>query len=145
MKNIIPLFLLSLPLQAGILKEVPVVMPEFRLQLQLETHLTNLQGVVSPTQLASVKVGDYVTIYRPDGFCYKAQITDVEEGSGFLKIWGKANNSEETTFGFVMQSGGILAGAILERKTDTAYVLELDLEHKGYVFKFTNQYKKPSA
>lgn len=145
MKRIIPLVLLSLPLQAGMFKEPTTTMPEFRLQLQLETHLTNLQGVLSPTQLASVKVGDYVVIYRPDGFCYKAQITDVEEGSEFLKVWGKANNSEETTFGFVMRTGGILAGAILERKTDTTYVLELDLEHKGYVFKFTNLYKKPSA
>lgn len=145
MKHIIPLLLVSLPLQAGMFKEPTIAMPEFRLQLQLETPLTNFLGVLSPTQLASVKVGDYVTMYRPDGFCYKAQITEVDEGSDYLKIWGKANNSEETTFGFVMKTGGILAGAIVEKKTDTTYVLELDLEHKGYVFKFTNQYKKPSA
>lgn len=119
--------------------------PGFKLQLEEETYLTDKNGIVVPGQVIKVPIGKLIKIYRTDGFCYNGMITEIEEADTHYKVYGKINNVDDTTFGFVLAKGGNFAGAILERKNSKTYVLEFDMERKGFVFVLSTKYDKPGA
>jgi hypothetical protein len=114
------------------------------LRLDIEDFLTDQQGVVSPERIAKTQTGRLVSIYRTDGFCYKGQITSIEEGEGYLKVFGNVVNSSDISFGFYLVKGGHFAGAILDKKENITYVLEFSAVHKGYIFVRSTKYDKPS-
>ena len=145
MKQIL-LLLLVIPqiLFAGMSKNETEV-PGFKLQLEEEMFLTDQNGVAIPEQIIKVPIGKLVKIYRPDGFCYKGMVTEIEEGDSYYKVYGKINNVEQTSFGFVLAKGGNFAGAILEKNNSKTYVLEFDRIRKGFVFVFSTKYDKPGA
>jgi hypothetical protein len=143
------LFLMTIPVLcfAGITADNSnvITVPGFKLQLDQEAPLTDKNGVVILSQIINVPIGKSVLIYRTDGFCYKGTITEIEQGDNHYKLYGKINNVDETSFGFVMVKGGNFAGAILEGKTTKTYVLEFNLDYKGFIFVRSNKYDKPSA
>ena len=145
MKFFLFLFLFPVLLFAGISVDMTKPVPGFKLQLEQETFLTDKYGVNIPAQIIQVPIGKSVVIYRTDGTCYKGIITEIEEGEGFYKIYGKMNDLDETSFGFVMARGGNFAGALIEKKTNKTYVIEFSPEHKGFVFVRSTKYDKPSA
>lgn len=137
------LWLLTATSSAGIKEQETI--PGLKLRLEAQLHITDKHGVVQPSQVASALVGQLVVIYRTDGFKYDAQVTEIEEREDMLKIYGRMLNVEDSSFGFVMHKGGTFAGAIVERKNERTYALEISPEHKGYIFVRTTKYDKPSA
>ena len=137
------LFLVPQLVLAGLVSDSPVP-PGFKLQLEQESMLTDKNGIILFSQIIKVPVGKSILIYRPDGFCYKGIVTEIEEGDGFFKIYGKLHNVD-AGFGFVMHKGGNFAGAIKEHKNLKTYVAEFDVLRKGFVFVYSTKYDKPSA
>ena len=113
-----------------------------KLKLNQEVYLTDIQGVVNPKTVILLQVGDLVRILRPDNTLYTGMVSETVEEAGSLKIHGKVNNKENTSFGFAISKGGIFAGAIIEHNSDTIYSLELSEPHKGYIFLYTTKYDK---
>lgn len=113
-----------------------------KLTLTQEEYLTDKQGVAIPEQIAKAVVGKLVKIYRPDGFCYNGKITEIEESNDLLKVYGDVLNVESARFGFALAKGGKFAGAVLDKNSDTVYVLEFSAIHKGFVLKRSYRYDK---
>ena len=113
-----------------------------KLRINQEVYLTDTQGIVNPKTVSVLQVGDNVRIYRPDGTLYIGLVTETKEEEGSLRIYGKINNVEDTQFGFAFATGGHFAGAIIERKNDRIYALELSEAHKGFIFLYTTKYDK---
>lgn len=127
----------------GFAEEPRLINPPFRkLSLNQETYLTDKNGLVNPTAVAGLVVGSMVRIYRTDGTIYTGIITETIEEKDSLRIYGRANNAENTSFGFAMAKGGIFAGAIIEHNSETIYSLEFSEMHKGYIFLYTTKYDK---
>lgn len=144
MKRLLSLLLLLPSTGTAITKEKEII-PGLKLRIEAQVQLTDKQGVVIPNQLIKALVGQLATIYRTDGFKYDVQITEIEESSEQLKVYGKILNVEDGNFGFVMAKGGHFAGALLEKKENKTYILEFSEEHKGFVFVRSYKYDKPSA
>lgn len=117
--------------------------PGFKLQLEQEFYLTDKTGVILLEQLIKAPIGKLVVIYRPDGFCYKGMVTEIREEDGKYAVYGKINNVEETSFGFVMVKGGTFAGAIVERKNEKTFVVDFNLDQKGFIFVRSTRHDKP--
>ena len=126
---------------AGLVEKSQEV-PGHRLALEQEEYFTDKQGVAIPAQIAKAVVGKLVRIYRPDGFCYNGKITEIEESDGLLKVYGEVLNLESARFGFALARGGNFAGAVLDKNSDTVYVLEFSDAHKGFVLKRAYKYDK---
>lgn len=114
-----------------------------KLKLQNELYFTDTNGVANPTAVASSVVGELVRIYKTDKEYFTGIITEVIEDNTTLRVFGKITNSDSATFGFTLAKGGIFAGAIVDVKNEKTYILELDLDAKGYILKLTNRYDKP--
>lgn len=121
------------------------IIPGLKLRLDAQLQVTDKNGVALPNQIVAATVGKLVTVYRTDGFKYDGQITEIEESSEYLKVYGKFLNVEDSSFGFVLAKGGHFAGAIVERKENKTYVLEFSAEHKGFIFVRSFKHDKPSA
>ena len=119
--------------KAGVISVSPRV-PGFILQLAEEEYLSDEYGVLIPAQVAKLEIGRAVKFYRPDGFCYSGRVTEIEESTGYYKVYGTVNNAENTQFGFAMIKGGVFTGAVVEKGGGSVYVLEFSEAHKGYVF-----------
>lgn len=140
LKSLLVLILLSLIC----LGSIPL--PDFRFKLDIEKPLTDTQGVAGPSLVAGSQVGDNIIIFRTDKFCYKGKVTSIEESPDIIKVYGDIYDKEgETSFGFVMAKGGVFAGAIVNKKKNTVYVLEFSPEHKGYIFVESLIHRKPEA
>jgi hypothetical protein len=144
MKRLLPLLLLLPSTGLAIVKERDVI-PGLQLRIEAQIQLTDKNGVAIPSQIIKAVVGRLAVIYRTDGFKYDVQITEIEESDEYLKVYGKALNTEDTNFGFVMAKGGSFAGAIVERKDNKTYVLEFSEAHKGFIFVRSYKHDKPSA
>ena len=144
MKRLLPLLLLLPSTGMAIAKEREVI-PGLKLRIEAQIQLTDKNGVAIPSQIIKAIVGQLATIYRTDGFKYDAQITEIEESDDQLKVYGKALNTEDTNFGFVMARGGHFAGAIVEKKDNKTYVLEFSEAHKGFIFVRSYKHDKPAA
>jgi hypothetical protein len=144
MKNLILPILLFPVISAGSFKELPISKePNLnRLQLNQEIYLSDQNGVVSPQAVSLLQVGDNVRFYRPDGTLYTGQVTETKEEEGSLRVYGKIHNVEDCQFGFALARGGNFAGAVIERKNDKIYVLELSEAHKGFIFLYSTKYDK---
>jgi hypothetical protein len=145
MKTIPALLLLlgAQTLDAGIKAEEKTI-PGLKLRIEGEVPLTDNNGVVIPSQVIKAQVGKLVSIYRTDLFCYKGQITEIEESDEALKIYGKILNVPESRFGFILAKGGQFAGAVVEgNENNRAYVLEFSPSHKGFIFIRNSKYEKP--
>lgn len=129
---------------AGI-KPEEYIIPGLRLRIEGETQLTDKVGVVLPEQVIKLPVGKLVTINRVDGFVYHGQVTEIEEGPDFYKVFGKILNSEDAGFGFAINKGGYFSGAIRERQANVTYVLEFNPTYKGFIFVRSFKHDKPSA
>lgn len=116
--------------------------PGHRLVLEQEVYFTDKQGIAIPEQIAKAEVGKLVKIYRPDGFCYEGKVTEIEEADGLLKVYGEVLNLESGRFGFALAKGGKFAGAVLDKNSDTVYVLEFSDVYKGFVLKRSYRYDK---
>lgn len=139
------LFLLLPSMSFGGVKTEEQIIPGLKLRIDNEHYLTDKNGLVLPEQVIKVAVGKLVAIYRTDGFCYHGQVTEIEEGPDFYKVFGKVLNSEDTGFGFAINKGGYFSGAIRERKDNVTYVLEFNPVHKGFVFVRSYKHDSPSA
>lgn len=113
-----------------------------KLKLNQEIFLTDTNGVVNPKTVMLLQVGDNVKVYRPDGTLYTGLVTETKEGDDTLQIFGKFNNVQDVSFGFVLAKGGVFAGAIVDTKNDKTYTLELSVPHKGYIFLYSFKYEK---
>jgi hypothetical protein len=145
MKAIVTTLLLlgAQTLDAGIKTEEKII-PGLKLRIEGEIPLTDNNGVVIPSQVIKLEVGKLVSMYRTDLFCYKGQITEIEESAEALKIYGKILNVPESRFGFILARGGNFAGAIVEGdENNRTYVLEFSPSHKGFVFIRNTKYEKP--
>jgi hypothetical protein len=107
--------------------------PNYGPRLDVEHYLSDTTGIILPSQIIKCTIGDLIKIYRPDGFYYTGKITELEEGEGIFKIYGQINNVEDAGFGFILAKGGILAGAIVERKNSKTYVLEFSENLKKFI------------
>lgn len=125
-------------------KEAPkLIIPDVnKLKLNQEVALTDNLGIVNIKLVSLLQVGDYVKMYRPDGSLYSGRVTETIEEEGVLKIYGSIDNVPDCQFGFAFAKGGIFAGAIVEKKTDKVYALELNEIAKGFIFVFTTKYNK---
>jgi hypothetical protein len=128
----------------GSLKEAPkLIVPDInKLKLNQEIHLTDNLGIVNIKLVSLLQVGDCVKMYRPDGTLYTGKVTETIEEEGILKIYGTIDNIPDCQFGFAFAKGGIFAGAIVEKKNDKVYALELNEVAKGFIFVFTTKYDK---
>jgi hypothetical protein len=148
MKNVLfnTALLLMIPSMCpGGIKAEEQIIPGLKLRIDNEHHLTDKNGLVLPAQVINVTVGKLVAIYRTDGFCYHGQVTEIEEGPDFYKVFGKVLNSEDTGFGFAINKGGYFSGAIRDRKDNVTYVLEFNPIHKGFIFVRSYKHDSPSA
>lgn len=114
-----------------------------KLKLQNELYFTDTNGVANPSAVAASVVGELVRIYKTDKQYFTGIITEVIEDNNMLRVFGNITNSDGATFGFTLAKGGIFAGAIVDLKNEKTYILELDLEAKGYILKVTTKYDKP--
>lgn len=130
---------------AGLNKDKSQDVPGFKLQLEQESYLTDKNGVAIPEQIIRLKVGKTVRIYRPDGFCYGGEVTEIEEAEGLFKVYGNVLNAEGVRFGFALAKGGKFAGAIIDKANDTVYVLEFSAEHKGFILRRSYKYDKATS
>jgi hypothetical protein len=142
----IPVLLLLLgaqTLDAGIKAEEKII-PGLKLRIEGEVPLTDNNGVVIPSQVIKLEVGKLVSLYRTDLFCYKGQVTEIEESAEALKIYGKILNVPESRFGFILAKGGNFAGAVVEGDANNrVYVLEFSSTHKGFILTRNTKYEKP--
>jgi hypothetical protein len=129
---------------AGVKAEEQII-PGLKLRIDSECYLTDKNGVAIPEQIIGVAVGKLVALYRTDGFCYHGQVTEIEEGADFYKVYGKILNCEDSGFGFALHKGGFFSGAIRERQANITYVLEYSPAHKGFVFIRSYKHDKPLA
>jgi hypothetical protein len=113
-----------------------------QLKINPEISLTDNLGVVNPKLVSLLQVGDNIKMIRPDGTLYTGKITETQDSDDCFKVFGFVTNSEDTHFGFSMNKGGIFAGAIVEKKSDKVYALELSEAHRGYIFIYTTKYNK---
>jgi hypothetical protein len=104
-----------------------------RIKLAAEKYFTDTNGVFSVAQLIKATVGNQVRIYRTDGGFYTGQITEIEETSEYLKIYGYVFDGNDTRFGFALAKGGVFAGAVVEKNKDKVYTVEFSAAHKGYI------------
>lgn len=107
--------------------------PGFKLKLNEEVYFSDKLGVFNPQQVCDAEIGRLVKIYRTDGFCYSGRVTETEQSESTYKVYGTINNVDNTQFGFVLAKGGIFAGAVVEKDTQTTYVLELSEAYKGFI------------
>lgn len=114
-----------------------------KIKINQEAFLTDTLGIINIKSVSLLQVGDNVRIYRTDGTMYTGRVTSTEEASGMLRIMGNMNNAENTEFGFVLAKGGVFAGAIVDKKNNKTYAIELSEAHKGFIFLLTNKYDKP--
>lgn len=112
------------------------------LEISTITHLTSTTGVVIPEAVVDAKVGQRVCLYLPNGTCFKGVITEAAADNNILKVYGKAFSHEEVYFGFGITTKGVLGGAIVDRKNKRSYGIEFNVDVKGYIFMYTNQYDK---
>lgn len=128
----------------GSAKEAPkLVVPDVnKLKLNQEIALTDNLGIVNIKLVSLLQVGDYIKMYRPDGSLYTGRVTETIEEDNVLKIYGTIDNVSDCQFGFAFARGGIFAGAIVEKKNDKVYALELNEVAKGFIFVFTTKYDK---
>jgi hypothetical protein len=145
MKRLFTIIYLIPSMAAAGMRDAASVKAGLALRLDIEDFLTDKQGVASAERVANTQVGRLVSIYRTDGYCYKGQITSEEEGEGYFKVFGKVLNSPDITFGFYIVKGGHFAGAILDKKENTTYVLEFSPAHKGYIFVKSTKYDKATT
>lgn len=104
-----------------------------KIKLSAEKYFTDTNGVFSVAQLVKATVGSQVRIYKTDGNYYTGQITELEESSEHLKIYGYIFDANDTMFGFVLAKGGVFAGAVVEKNKDKVYTVEFSAAHKGYI------------
>lgn len=104
-----------------------------KIKLAAEKYFTDTNGVFSVAQLIKATAGSQVRIYKTDGSYYTGQITEIEESSEYLKIYGYIFDASDTMFGFVLAKGGIFAGAVVEKHKDKVYTVEFSAAHKGYI------------
>lgn len=134
--------LLSLP-TLSLAEPIKEIIPGLnKLKLNQEVYLTDALGIVNPKTVILLQVGDLVRILRPDKTLYTGIVTETIEENDSIRIYGKVNNKENTSFGFAASKGGIFAGAIIEHNSETIYSLELSEAHKGYIFLYTTKYDK---
>lgn len=128
----------------GSVKEAPkLIVPDInKLKLNQEIQITDNLGIVNVKIVSLLQVGDYIKMYRPDGTLYKGRVNETKEEEGSLKIYGSIDNVQDCQFGFAFAKGGIFAGAIVEKKNDKVYALELNEVAKGFIFVFTTKYDK---
>jgi hypothetical protein len=143
-KNIILSSLLIPITTLGSFREIPNIRtPDLnKLKLNQEVYLSDTNGLINIKTVSLLQVGDNIRVYRPDGTLYTGIVTKTEESDGLLHIIGNINNKEDAQFGFVFAKGGHFAGAIVEKKNDRIYALELSEAHKGFVFLYTTKYDK---
>jgi hypothetical protein len=144
MKNIILSLFLTPIVSLASFREIPIPQtPNLnKLRLNQEIYISDKNGVINPQLVSLLQVGDNIRFYRPDGTEYIGQVTETKEETGSLRIYGKIHNIEDCQFGFGLDSGGHFAGAIIERKNDKIYALELSESHKGFIFLYTTKYDK---
>lgn len=128
----------------GSVKEAPkLIIPDInKLKLNQEVYITDALGIVNVKSVSLLQVGDYIRMCRPDGTLYTGKVTETIEEDGSLRIYGSIDNVPDCQFGFAFAKGGIFAGAIVERKNDKVYALELNDVAKGFIFVFTTKYDK---
>ena len=115
------------------------------LQINQETLLTDTNGVINLSQIASLTVNKQVKIYRSDGTVYTGRVTEIEETPSHYKVFGTISNIPDSYFGFSLISGGTFVGAIVEKTTDHIYTAEFSLDHKGFILLRSFKYSRPGA
>jgi hypothetical protein len=136
---------LMLPLTLlGSVKEAPkLIVPDVnKLKLNQEVQITDSLGIVNIKLVSLLQAGDHLKMYRPDGTLYRGRVTETIEEEGSLRIYGTVDNVPDCQFGFAFAKGGIFAGAVVEKKNDKVYALELNEVAKGYILVFTTKYDK---
>ena len=128
----------------GAFKETPNLnTPDInKLKLNQEVIISDVNGVINPKSVSLLQIGDYIRLCRPDGTIYTGRVTETVEEEGSLRIYGDINNVSDCQFGFAFAKGGFFAGAIIERKNDKIYALELSEAHKGFIFVYSAKYNK---
>jgi hypothetical protein len=115
------------------------------LQINQEVLLTDTTGVINVRQISSVEVGKQVKIYRTDGVAYTGKVTEIEESSTSYKVYGTITNVADAYFGFSLIKGGTFVGAVVEQASNSTYVAEFSLEHKGFILLRSFKHDRPGA
>lgn len=97
-------------------------------------QLTTPTNIVVAASVATLQVGDYIQMSSSDNKNFTGRVTKIEESPEFVKIYGSIFEHKDTMFGFMMQKGGEFQGCITDENQTIWYVMELDLNVKGYVF-----------
>jgi hypothetical protein len=115
-------------------KEPPKEKSPFAPRLDMETYLTNTNGVANPAAILYLKPADIVKIYLTDGRCVTGIVKTHEyEKNKMIKMFGDAINYENTAFGFYLTVEGIFAGAIAFRDEGITYAMEYSEAAKGFI------------
>jgi hypothetical protein len=104
------------------------------LNLQQQKALTTNVGIVVPASVASLQIGDYVTLTSADHKRFTGRVTRIEDAPGVYKVYGSVFEYPDTMFGFMMSKGGEFQGCITNQDQSVWYLMELDVNIKGYVF-----------
>jgi hypothetical protein len=103
------------------------------LQLQ-QKSLTTKTNIVIPSVVASLQINDVITLHTSDLKKFTGHVTKVDETPEAIKISGIVHNSDKTMFGFMMNKNGDFQGCITNENQTIWYVMELDINLKGYLF-----------
>lgn len=97
-------------------------------------QLTTPTNIVVPASVVTLQVGDYIQMSSSDDKIFTGRVTKIEESPDSIKIYGNIFEHNDTMFGFMMLKEGVFQGCITDKDQTIWYIMELDLNVKGYVF-----------
>jgi hypothetical protein len=104
------------------------------LSLDQEHYLTTTTGIINPNEIIKAAVKDLIVLYLPDGTKFSGVITKAEfKTEDKFECFGEFHSHDNAGFGFVLTKGGVFAGAIVMRNTDTVYCVGYSEAMQGYV------------
>jgi len=127
------LCMLTLPTYATFQKKEESNVP-FKLQLEQETYLSDKNGVLYANSILKLIPSSSIILYLPDGTEIKGMIKEVQiDNNEKISVYGDVTNKQNTGFGFILNSKGVFAGAVVFRDTEITYTVQYSVPHKGYI------------
>jgi len=128
-------FVALLPLLIAQVDPIQQPKPPFSLSVDQVKFITDTRGVIMPDAVVKAAPGDTVKMYLTDGTVYSGIVKEIQfEIDKFHKVYGDVTDHPNTGFGFAVAKGGVFAGAIVERDTNTTYTVQFNEAIKGFIF-----------
>jgi hypothetical protein len=106
------------------------------LEINQEKHISSNLGLLEPNLIISLKVGDLIKFYFPDGTYESGIVKSRKEEKDCIRVFGEILNKKDSGFGFGL-TPNIFGGALVYRDADKDKIYEAKFDDLlgGYIFR----------